>query len=158
MEPGLFVTFFDQDEPRDRELPPVGPLDHVVLRHGPQLIADRTTAHHVDEGVSVDRWFESEFEFQRATGEESGGLQRSSMRFTSRDGLYLRFVSYGDAHEQQRLAELGPFNVVVVHPREVEADGRVIASLAVADFPTWALNRNAGEGFNGAYKPDIAIR
>jgi hypothetical protein len=159
MEPGLFVTFFDPDEARDRELPPVGPLDHVVVRHGPQLIAQRVAAHHVDEtGVSVDRWFEAELELVRATGEESGGVRRTQMRFTSRDGLYLRFVSYGDAHERHRLAELGPFSSVVFRPREIEADGRVIATIAVADFPTWALNRNAGESFAGAYKPDVAIR
>lgn len=159
MEPGLFVTFVDPDEARDRELPPVGPLDRVVLRHGPQLIAERVAAHHVDEtGVSVDRWFEAELELLRATGEESGGVRRTQMRFTSRDGLYLRFVSYGDAQERHRLAELGPFTSVVVRPREIEADGRVIATIAVADFPTWALTRNAGEEFAGAYKPDVAIR
>jgi hypothetical protein len=158
MEPGLFVTFFDDNEPRDRDLPPVGPLEHVVVRPGPQLIFDRTTVHQADAGVPIDRWFEAELELQRASGAEPGGTRRSQMRFASRDGIYLRFVSYGDAQETNRLAELGPFSTVVLRPREVEADGRVIATIAVADFPTWALTRAAGEGFAGAYKPDIAIR
>ena len=159
MQTGLFVTFFDPREPRDRELPPVGPLDHVVLRHGPQLIVERSGVHHGDEtGVSVERWFEAELELERATGAEPGGVRRPNMRFTSRDGLFLRFVSYGDAQERHRLAELGPFSAVVVRPREIEVDGRVIATLAVADFPTWALTPNAGDEFAGAYKPDVAIR
>jgi len=159
VEPGLFVTFFNKDEPRERELPPVGPLDHVVLRPGPQLVAGRSRVHHTDtEGVPAERWLAAEIELLRATGEEPGGMRRAHMRFTSRDGLFVRFVSYADAQEQNRLPELGPYAELIVHPREIEADGRTIANLAVADFATWALTANAGEGFAGLYKPDIALR
>src|SRR5436309_14292004 len=109
MQTGLFVTFFDPREPRDRELPPVGPLDHVVLRHGPQLIVERSGVHHGDEtGVSVERWFEAELELERATGAEPGGVRRPSMRFSSRVGLLLRSVCYCDALWWRGFAESCP--------------------------------------------------
>src|SRR3982074_1797822 len=98
MESGLHITFFDKGETHDRELPPVGPLDRVVLRQR-QLIAERGSVQQAqDAGVSIDRWLEAELEFQRATGEEPGGTKRLETRVTAPGGVFLRFAVFGDAN------------------------------------------------------------
>src|SRR6267378_836776 len=120
MDSGLYLTFFSKDEPHDRELPPVGPLDHVVLRHR-QLVAERGSVHQEQHvSVSIDRWLEAELELQRATGHEPGGTKRPELRVTAPDGVYLRFAVFGDPHERDQMSEAGPFAVVLIGPRAVE--------------------------------------
>jgi hypothetical protein len=158
MESGLYITFFNKDEPRDRELPPVGPLDRVVLRHR-QLLAERASVQQAQElGVSIDRWLEAELELQRATGEEPGGTKRPEMRLAARDGVFLRFAVFGEAHEREPIPELGPFAVVVVGSRGIEGDGKQLASRADSELAQWELTSGAGDDFAGLHKPDIAFR
>ncbi len=65
MEPGLYLTFFNEGEHFDPELPPVGPLEHVVVRDG-SLIADRKDGQVADSFDGGKRWIDAEYEFQRA--------------------------------------------------------------------------------------------
>ena len=158
MESGLFVTFFEPGEAFDRELPPVGPLDHVVARPR-QLVADRAAAHQAEDvNVAIDRWLEAELELQRALGEEPGGTKRSELRVTSHGGVYLRFAVFGDARERDLVPELGPFAVVVVGRRTVEADGHVLATRGPSDLAPWELSMSAGNDAAGRHKPDLAFR
>jgi hypothetical protein len=158
MDSGLYITFFSKDEPHDRELPRVGPLDHVVLRHR-QLVAERGSVQQAqDAGVSIDRWLEAELEFQRATGDEPGGTKRLETRITASDGVFLRFTVFGDANEREAAPELGPYAVVVVGPRSVEGDGLLLASRPPSDIAPWELTTGAGDEVAGRHKPDIAFR
>ena len=158
MEPGLYVTFFSSDEPASRELPAVGPLYNVVLRHK-SLVAERRTVMQAQElGVAIDRWLEAELEMQRATGEEPGGPKRSERRISARDGVFLRFAVFGDAHERDVVPELGPFASVVIGLGSVEADGRTLATRVASDLAPWQLTSGAGDEVDGMHKPDIAFR
>ena len=158
MESGLYITFFNRDEAHDRELPPVGPLDHVVLRHK-QLVAERSTVQQAQElGVAIDRWLESELELQRATGEEPGGTTRPDLRIAARDGVFVRFAVFGETRERDAVPEAGPFAVVVVGPRTVEGDGQLLASRAASDLAAWELTNGVGNAFAGLHKPDVAFR
>ena len=158
METGLFVTFFQPGEAFDRELPPVGPLVHVVARPR-QLVAERSAVHQApDVDVAIDRWLEAELELQRALGEEPGGTKRSEMRVTARDGVFVRFAVFGDARERDAVGELGPFAVVVVGRRRIEADGQVLATRGSSDLAAWELTTAAGNDAAGTHRPDVAFR
>ena len=158
METGIYVTFLDADEPANKELPPVGPLDHVVDRHK-LLLAERRMITQADElGVSIGRWLEAELELQRAMGQEPGGTKRPERRFIARDGVFLRFVVFGDQYERDPVPELGPFAVVHVGTRGVEADGTMLATRAPSELASWVLTDACGDGFAGAHKSDIAFR
>jgi hypothetical protein len=161
VETGIYVTFLDADEPANKELPPVGPLDHVVDRHK-LLLAERRMITQAEElGVSIGRWLEAELELQRAMGQEPGGPKRPERRFIARDGVFLRFVVFGDQYERDPVPELGPFAVVHVSPRGVEADGTMLAMLATrapSELASWVLTDACGDGFAGVHKSDIAFR
>jgi len=155
VEAGLYITFFESGEPFDKELPPVGPLDRVVVRHA-QLIADRRAlAHPPDADADIAKWLEAELEYQRATGHEPGGPKRSALRVAARDGVYLRFAVFDD--EREPLAELGPFAVVVVTPGAVEADGQVLATRSASEI-AWTLTAAAAPALAGLRRPDVALR
>ena len=158
MEPGLYVTFFTKDEPASRELPPVGPLDNVVLRQH-VLLAERRSVQQAQElDVAIDRWLEAELEMQRATGEEPGGSTRTERRFSSRDGVFLRFAVFSDINERDQVPELGPFAVVVVGPTAIDADGSKLASRVASELAVWELLSGAGDESVGLHKPDVALR
>ena len=95
---------------------------------------------------------------QRATGEEPGGTKRSEKRISARDGVFLRFAVFGDAHERDVVPELGPFASVVIGPGSVEADGRTLATRVASDLAPWQLTSGAGDELDGMHKPDIAFR
>jgi hypothetical protein len=155
VEPGLYLTFFREGEPIDGELPPVGPLEHVVVR-GRSLIADRK-----DGGSDLfgggGRWVEAENELRRATGKEPGGPKRPDLRIAGPEGVYLRFVSFGDPAEHDPLPELGPYAVVVLNGRGIEADGDALASRTGSN-QLWELTGVGGGAFVGVIRPDIAFR
>ena len=154
----MYVTFFNVDEPSNRELPPVGPLYDLVIRHR-TLVAERRAVMQAQElGVGIDRWLEAELEMQRATGEEPGGTKRSEKRVSARDGVFVRFAIFGQSNESPITSELGPFASVVVGPRSVEADRSIIATRAASDLAPWELTRGAGELLKGVHKPDLAFR
>jgi hypothetical protein len=158
MEWGLYVTFFSRHEPASKELPPVGPLDNVVLRQH-VLVAERLSVQQAQElGVGIDRWLEAELEMQRAIGEEPGGPKRGQQRYSARNGVYVRFAVFGDAHERDLVPELGPFAVVVIGPRSVEADGTTLATRLASELAVWELARGAGDDYIGLHKPDLAFR
>ncbi len=158
MESGIYVTFFEAGEPFERELPPVGPFDHLVVRHR-QLVADRAAAQQAPEiGADIARWLEAELELQRALGEEPGGTKRSEIRVTARDGVFLRFAVFGEPRERDLAPELGPFAVVVVGRRGVEADGQPLATRQQSELAPWELTSGAGDALVGLHKPDIAFR
>src|SRR5437773_2002805 len=158
MESGLYVTFFDRDEAHDRELPPVGPLDRVVLRHK-QLVAERGTVQQAEDlGVGIDRWLEAELELQRANGEEPGGTKRPDLRIAAGGGVLVRFAVSGDARERDVVPETGPFAVIVIGPRTIEGDGQLLASRAASDLAAWELQSSVGNDFAGLHKPDVAFR
>ena len=158
METGLYITFFETGEPYDRELPPVGPLDHVVVRHK-QLVAQRRASGEAPAmGGDIARWLEAEIEFQRATGQEPGGPKRTEMRLAARDGVLVRFGVFGDAKERDVVPEAGPFAVVVIGRRGIEADGQVLATRGTSELAAWDLTAAAGVDAGGLRKPDVAFR
>ena len=158
METGLYITFFETGEPFDRELPPVGPLEHVVVRHK-QLVAQRRASGQApDMGGDIARWLEAEIEFQRATGDEPGGPKRTEMRFAARDGVLVRFAVFGDVKERDVVPEAGPFAVVVIGRRGIEADGQILATRGSSELAAWELTAAAGVDAGGLRKPDIAFR
>ena len=158
MASGVYLTFFETGEPFERELPPVGPFDHVVVRHR-QLVAERGMAEHAPEvGADIARWLEAELELQRALGVEPGGAKRAELRVTAPDGVYLRFAVYGETRERDLAPELGPYAVVVVGRRGVEADGQLLATRQQSELAAWELTGGAGDALVGTHKPDIAFR
>ncbi len=156
MEPGLYVTFFTEGEAFDRELPPVGPLEHVVVRDR-ILVADRKDGE-TNPFALGGRWIEAERELRRATGEEPGGTTRPDLRIGAPEGVYLRFVSFGEAAEHDAVPELGPYAVVVIGRRGVEADGDPLATWTGSGQRLWELTGVGGSAFVGVIRPDIAFR
>jgi hypothetical protein len=159
VEPGLYVTFFKEGESRDSELPPVGPLEHVVYREG-GLLADRKSVHQVDDSdrMSGSRWIEAELELERAIGNEPGGARRPHLRVSAREGVYLRFASFGQSAENNPAPELGPYAVVTIGPRGVDADGDLLAIPTGSKRALWDLTKTAGKDLAGVVRPDIAFR
>lgn len=156
MEPGIYLTFFTEGERFDRELPPVGPLEHVVVRDR-LLMADRKGGESDPFGVG-GRWIEAEQELRRATGQEPGGATRPDLRIGAPEGVYLRFVSFGQAAEHDPVPELGPYAVVVVSRHGVEADGDPLATRKGSGQNLWELTGVGGNAFVGVVRPDIAFR
>ena len=156
MEPGLYLTFFTQGEAFDRELPPVGPLEHVVVRDR-ILVADRKDGENEPFEVG-GRWVEAERELRRATGQEPGGATRPDLRIGAPEGVYLRFVSLGEAAEHDAVPELGPYAVVVIGRNGVEADGDPLATRKGSGQRLWELTGVGGSAFVGVIRPDIAFR
>jgi hypothetical protein len=155
VEPGLYLTFFTEGERFDRELPPVGPLEHVVVRDR-KLLADRKDG---DSPFGVGgRLIEAEQELRRATGQEPGGATRPDLRIGAPEGVYLRFVSFGETAEHDAVPELGPYAVVVVGSRGVEADGDRLATRTGSGHNVWELTGVGGSAFVGVVRPDIAFR
>ena len=138
------------------ELPPVGPLEHVVVR-GQSLIAERKNGG-TDEFSGGARWMEAEHELRRATGQEPGGTTRPDLRIAGPEGVYLRFVSLGESAENDAIPELGPYAVVVVGRRGVEADGDPLANRTGMNQNLWELTGVGGSAFIGVIRPDIAFR
>jgi len=157
VEPGLYVTFFTEGEPMGGELPPVGPLEHVVVRNG-SLIADLKDGGWSDIFGAGPRWTEAKQEFRRATGQEQGGTKRPDLRVGGPEGVYLRFVSFGEDAEHDPVPELGPYAVVIVGHREVEADGDSLATRTGTNQAVWQLTGVGGSAFVGVVRPDIAFR
>ena len=157
MEPGLYLTFFTEGEPMDGELPPVGPLEHVVVRDR-SLMADLKDGGWSDIFGAGPRWAEAKHELRRATGMEPGGATRPDLRVGGPEGVYLRFVSLGDAAEHDPIPELGPYAVVVVGRHSVEADGDPLATRAGTTKNLWELTGVGGSAFLGVIRPDIAFR
>jgi hypothetical protein len=159
MQPGLYVTFFDKDEPADQNLPPVGPLDAVVLRRGFIVTGERRAVPQPEaQDGPIDRWLEAELEMQRATGDEPGGPTRSEVRVAAREGVFMRFGVFGETREHDFVPELGPFAVVVVGPRAVLGDGVLLAMRPPSELAPWELTEGAGPDFAGVHKPDLAFR
>jgi len=157
-EPGIYITFFNEGEAFDHELPPVGPLVHVVLRHK-DLVAERPVVQQPEDlALSIDRWLEAELEYQRATGEEPGGQRRTNMRVTAPDGVYVRFATFGDERETGQMPEIGPFAVIFIGRRSIEADGKILATRQASELAPWDLTSAAGDQFTGIRKPDVAFR
>src|SRR5438093_1105749 len=156
MEPGLYLTFFAEGETLDQELPPVGPLEHVVIR-ARQIVADRAKVHRSAGPAAGGRSNEAELELQRALGSEPGGARRPHLRIAALGGVYLRFASFGDPAEQRPLPELGPYRVVVLGPRGVEADGELLAAPSGRTSARWELTGRAAK-HGKEFMPDIAFR
>jgi hypothetical protein len=157
VEPGLYVTFFTEGEPFDKELPPVGPLEHVVVRDR-ALLAERRDGQDRDLFGGGGRWIEAEHELRRATGKEPGGVKRPDLRIGAPEGVYLRFVSLGEAAEHDPVPELGPYAVVVIGARGVEADGDALAKRSGNSHKLWELTGVGGSAYLGVVRPDIAFR
>jgi len=156
MDPGLYLTFFTEGETSDEELPPVGPLEHIVIREH-VLLADRSAVVQAAGHPGAGHWTEGELELRRAMGIEPGGARRPHLRIAALGGVYLRFLSFAEADEPRPLSELGPFDLVVLGPRGVEADGELVAAHSEQDHAGWELT---GEGTapGAEFRPDIAFR
>jgi hypothetical protein len=155
-EQGVYLQFFDEGEPADRELPPLGPFELLIIRHN-RIIGDRENIEHDVLGAgSVERWLEAELELRRALGDEPGGVRRSHMRIRApRGDIIVRFYDYaGD--EAPKVPELGPFYALVVAKREVRADDKLIA-LRSTDMSPWTLTDAIRPGIAGINKADFSV-
>jgi len=157
VEPGLYVTFFTQGTSFENDLPPVGPLEHLVILDR-RIVADRKSVHHTDGLGGGNRWIQAELELQRAMGNEPGGARHPDIRVGAPGGVYLRFASFGDAPEPNAVPELGPFAIVVLGRNGLEADGELIATRTGTKRTLWELTRAAGKKLEGVVRPDIAFR
>src|SRR5258708_7191825 len=108
-ETGVCLQFYDDGEHLDRELPPLGPFELLIIRHN-RIIGDREQVEHDMMGLgSVERWLEAELELRRALGDEPGGVRRSHMRIRApRGDIIVRFYDYG-GHQPPKVPELRPF-------------------------------------------------
>src|SRR5712691_1481348 len=156
MEPGLYLTFFTEGETIEQELPAVGPLEHLVIREH-LILADRTAARQPAAPAAVSQWTEAELELGRAMGTEPGGAHRPHLRVAALNGVYLRFLSFADANEPRPLSELGPFDVVELGPRGVEADGELLAEHSRQKYAGWELQGESAQP-GKEFRPDIAFR
>ncbi len=155
-EQGVYLQFFDEGEPADRELPPLGPFELLIIRHN-RIIGDREQVEHDMLGVgSVERWLEAELELRRALGDEPGGVRRSHMRIRApRGDIIVRFYDYaGD--EAPKVPELGPFYALTVGKREVRADDKLIA-IRSTDMSPWTLTDAIRPGIAGINKADFSV-
>lgn len=155
-EQGVYLQFFDEGESPDRELPPLGPFELLIVRHN-RLIGDREAVEHDMLGVgSVERWLEAELELRRALGDEPGGVRRSHMRIRApRGDIIVRFYDYaGD--EAPKVPELGPFYALVIGKREVRADDKLIA-IRSTDMSPWTLTDAIRPGIAGINKADFSL-
>ena len=155
-EQGVYLQFFDEGEAADRELPPLGPFELLIIRHN-RIIGDRENVEHDALGAgSVERWLEAELELRRALGDEPGGVRRSHMRIRApRGDIIVRFYDYaGD--EAPKVPELGPFYSLVVGKREVRADDKLIA-LRSTDLAPWTLTDAIRPGIAGINKADFSV-
>ena len=116
-ETGVYVQFFDENESTQKELPPLGPFEVLIIRHN-RIIGDREHIEHDLMGHgSVERWLEAELELRRALGDEPGGQRRSHLRIRApRGDIIVRFYDFaGD--EAPTVPELGPFYSLTVGKR-----------------------------------------
>src|SRR5216683_6177219 len=126
-ESGVYLQFFREGEPADKELPPLGPFELLIVRHN-RIIGDREAVEHDMLGAgSVERWLEAELELRRALGDEPGGVRRGHMRIRApRGDIIVRFYDYaGD--EPPKVPELGPFYQLIAGKREVRGDAKLLA-------------------------------
>src|SRR6266542_5290472 len=155
-ETGVYLQFFDEGEPIEKELPPLGPFELLIIRHN-RIIGVREQIEHDLMGLgSVERWLEAELELRRALGDEPGGVRRSHMRIRApRGDIIVRFYDYaGD--EAPRVPELGPFYALTVGKREVRADDKLIA-IRATDMSPWTLTDAVRPGVAGINKADFSV-
>jgi hypothetical protein len=155
-EQGVYLQFFDEGEGADRELPPLGPFELLIVRHN-RIIGDREAVEHDMLGAgSVERWLEAELELRRALGDEPGGVRRAYMRIRApRGDIIVRFYDYaGD--EAPKVPELGPFYSMVVGKREVRADDKLIA-IRSTEMSPWTLTDAGRPGIAGINKADFSV-
>src|SRR5438309_438556 len=153
---GVYLTFYNEDEPREKELPALGPFELLVIRHN-RILGDREDVEHDEAAMgSVERWLEAELELRRAQGEEPGGIKRSHMRIRAPHGdILLRFYDYsGD--QPPEVPELGPFYSVSIGRREVRADDKLLA-IRTADIAPWTLTDAIRPGVAGVMKSDFSV-
>jgi hypothetical protein len=155
-ETGVYLQFFDEGEPFEKELPPLGPFELLIIRHN-RIIGDREQIEHDLMGLgSVERWLEAELELRRALGDEPGGVRRSHMRIRApRGDIIVRFYDYaGD--EAPKVPELGPFYALTIGKREVRADDKLIA-IRATDMSPWTLTDAVRPGVAGINKADFSV-
>src|SRR3981081_2638249 len=153
---GGYIQFFDEEESAQKELPPLGPFELLIIRHN-RIIADREHVQHdIMSHGSVERWLEAELELRRALGDEPGGARRSSMRIRApRGDILVRFYKHtGD--EPPKVPELGPFYSLTVGKREVRADDKLLA-IRSTDMSPWTLTDQVRPGIAGINKSDFSV-
>ena len=156
IETGVYLQFFDEHEPPEKELPPLGPFELLIIRHN-RIVGDREEVDHDLMGVgAVERWLEAELELRRALGDEPGGMRRSHMRIRApRGDIIVRFYDYaGD--EAPKVPELGPFYMITVAKREVRADDKLLA-IRSTDLSPWTLTDQVRPGIAGINKADFSV-
>src|SRR2546423_3032004 len=154
-ETGVYLQFYDEGESVEKELPPLGPFELLIIRHN-RIIGDREQVEHDMMGLgSVERWLEAELELRRALGDEPGGVRRTHMRIRApRGDIIVRFYDYaGD--EPPKVPELGPFYSLTIGKREVRADDKLLA-IRATDMSPWTITDAVRPGVAGINKADFS--
>ncbi|HEV2010754.1 MAG TPA: hypothetical protein VGS17_06975 [Candidatus Limnocylindria bacterium] len=155
-ETGVYLQFFDENESVEKELPPLGPFELLIIRHN-RVIGDREQVEHDMMGLgSVERWLEAELELRRALGDEPGGMRRSHMRIRApRGDIIVRFYDYG-GDDPPKVPELGPFYSLTIGKRDVRADDKLLA-IRATDLSPWTLTDAVRPGVAGINKADFSV-
>src|SRR2546430_2148751 len=122
-----------------------------------RILPNRPAARRPATPLAGSKGTEAELELGRAMGTERGGPRRPHLRVAALNGVYLRFLSFADANEPRPLSELGPFEVVELGPRGVEADGELLAAHSREKYAGWELQGETAQP-GKEFRPDIAFR
>jgi hypothetical protein len=139
--PAVFLTLYGGDAIAT-DAPALGPFDDLVIRSarvvgGPQA-SERVVAFRGSDG----RWLEAAEQERRGVASDSPYARHSHLRLHSPDhDLMVRFFAEDtDAAPAKAGRELGPFFAVTVGPRELRADGELLADRGSAES-AWATHQ-----------------
>jgi hypothetical protein len=124
----VFLTLYGGDVIAT-DAPSIGPFDDLVIRSARVVGGRAATGRIVAFRGSDGRWLEAAVEERRDVASDSPYARHSHLRLHSADhDLMVRFFAEDrDDAPAKTGRELGPFFAVTIGPRELRADGELVA-------------------------------